>query len=121
MKISKITNISIQILLATLILLSTCSNQEAKSPVIENVPLSHYQRLAISPKIYTEHVYRDVFENAIQFNLKKYRIPFIKEGTIKIEETSSTNHILAKTLHFKDSLLIKIINPKMLIMPIPKK
>lgn len=103
-------NTGIQLLLVFLILFIACSNQESEQASINNVTLSHYQKLTISPSLYKEYLYRDIFGGAIDFNFKKFRIPMIKNGTIRIEETSTTNHILVKTLHFKDSLLTKSID-----------
>lgn len=104
----KTNNIGMHIFFATLILLITCCNQEFGQSKNTEITLSHYQRLTISPSLYKEYLYRDIFEGVIDFNFIKFRIPFIRDGTITIEEISTTNNILTKTLEFRDSLLISI-------------
>lgn len=99
----------VQILFAFLILFNICCKEKNEKAIKDNVTLSHYQRLTICPELYRAYIYRDVFEGAIDFNFIKYRIPFIKNGTIRIEEMSTSNNLLVKTLQFEDSLLTNII------------
>jgi hypothetical protein len=87
------------------LLFLNCNIESSPPPSSSDITLSHYQKLTISPELYKEYLYRDLFEGSIDFNFRKYRIPFIKDGTIRIEEPSSN---LIKTLYFEDSLLTKI-------------
>jgi hypothetical protein len=107
--LSKTVNIpKILMCFLTFIWFISCSNEKAQplNLSIENIKLNQYQRSVLCPNLFRVH--RDIYDNAIQFNFNKYRIPFIKVGTITIEEESNQEYRILKTLYFKDSLLIKI-------------
>ena len=102
--------IGLPITLALLIVFSSSCTQEPEetSYPISDITLNHYQKLVLSPKLYRAYHYRDLYEGVLDFYLKKYRIPAIKNGTIKIEEISPMKDTATTTLFFEDSLLTKV-------------
>ena len=82
--------------------------QETPTIGIETISLSQYQRRILSPQLYQRPW--EIYKKQLEFGFVKYRIPFIKNGTITVEEKMEAGPPSKSTFLFEDSLLIRINN-----------
>lgn len=107
MKTNQLQSVPLLVFVFLTLFFSSC-NSGSKQHSFSDVSLNHYQRLAISPELYKDYHFRDVYSYVLDFNFRKFRIPRIENGTITIEETTSSDVVVSRTLYLKDNLLIKI-------------